>query len=155
VLQGGDEPELARPVGPQARARGATNGHSIAPTEFPKKRSAAVGNRVARPPYAAACALQVEGVRPQSRPKAATGWDLPPEILQNGSHRPAIHRPEITRPPAEASRTSVPPSKPDSGAKVALDSPAASKEKGITPPPIDALTRVDVACRYVGNEVGW
>jgi hypothetical protein len=72
----------ARPAkGARARrTRRAAIGHSIAPTEFPKVRSAAVGTRVVRPLYAAACALQVEETRPWTRPKADTSWGIPPRI---------------------------------------------------------------------------
>lgn len=81
LLLGRSAPEDALGQGhPARRTRGAAGDHSIAPTEFPKRQSAAGGNRAKRPPYAAACAPQVEVTRPQSRPGAVIGWSMPPRI---------------------------------------------------------------------------
>ena len=53
---------------------------------------------------------------------------------------------KVARKPNKASRTSAPPT--DWGVW-----PPAASRKGNTPPGVDALTRVDVACRHLGNEV--
>ena len=64
--------------------------HPIAPTEFPKGRSAAGRLGAHGPQPTAACAPQEEATAPRSRPKAATGAGVPPGVSLEalaGGHR--------------------------------------------------------------------
>jgi hypothetical protein len=57
-------------------------GHPIAPTVFPKERSAVdAAERLASRPQSAACALPVEETRPQSTPKGGYWLGRAPEDL--------------------------------------------------------------------------
>jgi hypothetical protein len=68
-------------------------GHPIAPTEFPKARSAAEPIGPRGPPRTATCAPREEDTVGRSRPETATGLGLPPGVLRlMMAHRPAIHR---------------------------------------------------------------
>ena len=64
-----------------ARRSRAAAGYSIAPTEFPKGRSAAEVIRLREPPNTAASALQVEGTTPQITPKGGYWFGPSPENL--------------------------------------------------------------------------
>ena len=55
-------------------------GYPIAPTEFPKGRSATTTIGPREPPRLATYTPQVEGTQLQSHPKAVTGESLPPKI---------------------------------------------------------------------------
>src|SRR5690606_25206464 len=63
-----------------ARRRATPDDHPIAPTEFPKGRSAA-GQSGRGPPYQAACAPQEEGYHRQSTPWGGYWQRRPPESV--------------------------------------------------------------------------
>lgn len=92
------------------RTRKTSPGHSIAPTEFPKKRSAVEQSdrfKTTMPHRMRSSG----GGRPPSdqRSKAATDVGVAPERPGlNGSYQPAIHRPQVRLLAEKASRTSVP-----------------------------------------------
>jgi hypothetical protein len=107
--------------------------HPIAPTEFPKGRSAG-GYSGAMPPYHTASAPQEEVYRRQSRPRAATGGDVPPKALVwPASQRPAAH-------------------KPTKGAREPGGRRGFGPPKGVPPPGANERTRVDIASRRRGAE---
>lgn len=139
---------------PTRGARRAAYSHSIAPTEFPKVRSAAavLGSRDRHTPLHAPFRWRVPFPGHARR-------RLPVGAFPRRSFRMvAISQPSTDHRIAPVGRSQRDfgslHSSPTGGANC-LGSPAADKKEGITSPPIDALTRVDVACRYVGNEMCW
>ena len=121
--------------------RAAARGHSIAPTEFPKGRSAAGSIRVARPPYAAAWALRVGGARARSRPRAVIERGLPPAVLRSGSQRPRVHRP--LKAPADRSRRGF-----------CSRRRRRASAWGMASPRMGAQAGVNADCGQQGNEAG-
>jgi len=81
------------PQDPRSQATQVPEGHPIAPTKFPKKRSAAQLIQRQALSQSATYASQEEDTFDQSRPEDGYWLGLTPEcLMNNASHRPVIHR---------------------------------------------------------------
>jgi hypothetical protein len=138
---------------PTRRARRAACGHSIAPTEFPKGRSAAVaiGSQDRHAPLHA-----------PFRWRAPFPGHAQRRLPVGASPRRSFGMVAISQPSTDHRNAPVGRGQRDfCSLRRAVQActhwvrTAVDKKEGMTSPPIDALTRVDVACRYVGNGVCW
>jgi hypothetical protein len=135
------------------RTRWVAQGHSIAPTEFPKARSAAgvIGPRDRHTPLHAPFRWRVpipghalRRLPARASPRGSFGMVAISQPSTDHRDVPAsLGQRDFCSPRQACERSQL------------LGPTRCEQERGITSPPIDALTRVDVACRYMGNEVGW
>ena len=138
----------------QAPTRGRTGHHQaiqLPPLSSPKD-GPPWSNRAVRPPYHTACAPQVEGNRHQiNTRRRLLATAVPPKTLLNSSQWPTIHRPQNVPAGPEANRASVPP--PVSPTATYLGGlPWLEPLGGFASPAVNALTRVDIACRHLGTK---